>query len=67
MFLGLRKMEGVSKETFKLLCGRDIEEIYGGVIDKMLAQELLEIEGDYIRLTEKGIDVSNYVMSEFIL
>ena len=28
--------------------------------------QLLEDTGDNIRLTEKGIDVSNYVMSEFL-
>lgn len=66
MFLGLRKMKGVSKETFKMLFGQELEEVYSTVIDKMLRQKLLEIKDDYIRLTEKGIDVSNYVMSEFI-
>ena len=29
-------------------------------------KQLLEDTGEYIRLTEKGIDVSNYVMSEFL-
>lgn len=67
MFLGLRKMEGVSKETFKLIFGQELETVYGDVAKKMLDQELLEIEGDYIRLTEKGIDISNYVLSEFIM
>ena len=66
MFLGLRKIEGVSKEIFKLSFGQEIEKVYGTVIDKMCVRKLLEVNGDYIRLTESGIDVSNYVMSEFI-
>jgi len=32
----------------------------------MYQKQLLEDTGEYIRLTEKGIDVSNYVMSEFL-
>lgn len=67
MFLGLRKMEGVSKEEFRLQFNQEIEEVYSDVINKMLKLELLEVSGDYIRLTEKGIDISNYVMSEFII
>lgn len=66
MFLGLRKMKGVSKEAFMFSFGQKIEEVYGEVLEKMLGDGLLELDGDYIRLTEKGIDVSNYVMSEFI-
>ena len=67
MFLGLRKIKGVSKERFRLLFGQEIEEVYGKVLEKMYTQKLLETGGEYIRLTEKGVDVSNYVMSEFIL
>ena len=32
----------------------------------MYQKQLLEDTGDNICLTEKGIDVSNYVMSEFL-
>ena len=66
MFLGLRKMEGVSKSRFQKSFARKIEEIYGKVLIDMYAKKLLEESGDYIRLTERGIDVSNYVMSEFL-
>lgn len=67
MFLGLRKMEGVSKERFLTEFGCGMEEIYGEVLTKMYHDGLLEECGDYVRLTERGIDVSNYVMSEFLL
>ena len=66
MFLGLRKMEGVSVSRFENLYGSSMKDIYGDVLRRMLEEELLEIKGDYVRLTERGIDVSNYVMSEFL-
>lgn len=66
MFLGLRLMEGVEKKVFKTKFGVPIEDIYGEILEK-LQQETLIIADERIRLTPYGIDVSNYVMSEFLL
>lgn len=66
MFLGLRKMEGVSKKRFRAEFGCRMEDVYGGVIKNMKEKGLLAEKGDFIRLTERGIDISNYVMSEFV-
>ena len=66
MFLGLRKMEGVSRAKFERTFGRGMEEVYGKVLRKMYGLGLLEEAGDFIRLTERGIDVSNAVMCEFL-
>lgn len=67
MFLGLRKMEGVSKEKFRRDFGADMDEVYGTIIGKLRGDGLLEEEDGFVRLTERGIDISNYVMSEFIV
>lgn len=67
MFLGLRKMEGVSKAEFRNVFGCGMEEIYGKVLTKMRGLGLMEEAGDFVRLTERGIDVSNRVMCEFLL
>ena len=67
MFLGLRKMEGISRRRFREEFQTEMEEIYGTVIEELCRQGLLETAGDRLRLTRKGIDVSNYVMSEFLL
>ncbi len=68
MFLGLRLVQGVSTEKFREEFGIDISEVYGEVISKYRELELLEISNDrYLRLTEKGLDVSNTVMAEFLL
>jgi oxygen-independent coproporphyrinogen-3 oxidase len=80
MFLGLRLVEGVSTIEFERLFGKEIREVYGEVIDKYLAMGLLEYlkapvkenanaaRADLrLRLTDKGLDVSNTVMAEFLL
>lgn len=66
MFLGLRKMAGISKEGFREYFQVGIEAVYGPQIEKLKRLELLQEEEDNIRLTEKGIDVSNGVFVEFM-
>lgn len=67
MYLGLRMMEGVSGEKFAKTFGCSMEKIYGEVIQRHRALGLLEKNGDRLRLTDRGIDVSNYVMADFLL
>ncbi|MDD2981569.1 MAG: radical SAM family heme chaperone HemW [Hespellia sp.] len=67
MFLGLRMMQGVSKKNFFRCFGQSIHGIYGAVMKRLMESSLLREEGDAVMLTEKGIDVSNQVMSEFLL
>lgn len=66
MFLGLRMMSGVSIQKFEEQFSEKYEEIYGDVSEKLVKKGLLEQRGEYIKLTERGVDVSNYVMSEFL-
>ena len=67
MFLGLRLTEGVSKTEFHRQFGVSMEQIYGEVIRKNTAKGLLIDEAGYIRLTREGMDLSNYVMAQFLL
>lgn len=67
MFLGLRKMEGVSVTEFKNTFGKTMEECYGEQIQKLKEQGLLEQRNARIMLTKQGIDVSNYVFGEFLI
>ncbi len=66
MFLGLRLVKGVSVSEFKSLFEKDILEVYGDVIDKYVNLGLLE-HTDHVKLTEKGMDVANTVMADFLL
>ena len=58
-----------SIKEFKDVFNCDIFEIYGPVINKYTDMGLLEysIDEDYLRLTEKGLDVSNTVMADFLI
>ena len=67
MFLGLRMTAGVSREEFASRFNRDMFEMYGEVINKYTDQGFMVVEGDRVRLSDKGIDVSNYILSDFIL
>ncbi len=66
IFLGLRKMEGISELEFEKQFGNTIETIYGNQLTRFLQEGLLERVNGNIRLTERGIDVSNYVFAEFL-
>ncbi len=67
MFLGLRLIDGVSIAKFEDVFKEDFNKIYGKCVDKLVDQKLVSINQDRICLTEKGIDLSNYVMAEFLI
>lgn len=67
MFLGLRLTQGVSRKEFAKEFQREYEEVYGGCNMKLLRQGLLNNEKNRIYLTDKGLDLSNQVMAEFLL
>lgn len=66
MFLGLRKMVGIYEQEFEECFGVDIDEVYGKQLKKLILEDLIERKDGWIRLTERGIDVSNYVFAEFM-
>ena len=66
IFLGLRKVEGISKKQFQDTFGKTLEQCYGIGIERMKSEQLLEEVNGMLRLTKKGIDVSNYVFSEIL-
>lgn len=67
MFLGLRMMEGVSKSEFVKQFGKQMETVYGQVLDSLKQQGLLDQNDQRVWLTEYGLDVSNYCMAQFLL
>lgn len=66
IFLGLRMMEGISGSDFYSEFGTDLQTEYGTVIERHIREGLLKREGDRLLLSPAGIDVSNYVFSDFI-
>ena len=74
MFLGLRMTAGVSAAEFASCFGKEPEHVYGEVIEKNIVDGLLkwteDLSGDSsdrrLALTEKGLDLANYVMAQFL-
>ena len=70
MFLGLRLIRGVSYPEFARCYGQTLEEVYGEVIARNVADGLLTVREDEtgrrLMLTGRGLDVSNYVMAQFL-
>ena len=69
MFLGLRKRAGISEREFKERFRVGLKDIYGKVIAKYEEMDLLEwtADGKMLRLTDAGIDVSDYIFCDFML
>ena len=67
MFLGLRMMQGVDGSEFLGRFGQNMWNVYGDVFQKLQEQGLIQVEYPVVRLTDLGIDVSNVVLSQFLL
>lgn len=67
MFLGLRLMKGVSGSEFLRRFDQNMWNVYGDVLKKLEENHLIVVESPVVRLSDFGIDISNYVLSEFLL
>jgi oxygen-independent coproporphyrinogen-3 oxidase len=66
MFMGLRLRKGVCEEEFKKRFGIGLFEKYGEVFARYEKMGLMERDKDCVRLTEKGIYVSNEIFEAFL-
>lgn len=70
MFMGLRMMRGVSERRFEEKFGDTVRQIYRRQLERLAEEKLLykyeKTDGVYWALTDKGIDVSNYVFEQFL-
>lgn len=66
MLLGLRKIDGVSIQEFKIKFVANPVFLYHDKLEKLVNEDLVEIDGDQIKLTNKGLDLANIVWEEFV-
>lgn len=66
MFLGLRMTEGISRDEFQAAFGLPVEAVYQEVLLHLQEEELIMKRAGRIYLTEKGQDLSNYVLARFL-
>ena len=67
MFLGLRKKSGVSMERFEEKFGQSFQELYGDIIKDLIQQGLMQVDGDHVRMTKRGLFLGDTVAERFIL
>lgn len=66
IMLRLRLTEGLNIKEFNNKFSQDFLEMYKLQIDYLIKNNLLELKNDFVRLTKKGLDISNYVIEEFM-
>jgi len=66
IFLGLRLAEGIKFRAFEQEFGRSFFEIYGTITDELVKAGLLRQEEDSLRLTRRGMLLSNQVFNRFV-
>ena len=66
MLLGLRTIKGVCISKFKEKYVDNPIFLYRKELEKLVEEKLVIIDGDYIKLTNKGLDLANLVWEEFI-
>ena len=64
--LGFRKIEGVNIAKFKEKFVDNPIFLYKNQLDKLVTEGLIEVDLNYIHLTNKGLDFANLVFEEFI-
>lgn len=67
IFMGMRMMEGIDKKRFYQRFSVELHEIYGPIIKKYIAEGLLQETATSLKFTEKGVEFSNLVLSDFLL
>mgnify|MGYP001852755386 CR=1 FL=1 len=66
MILGLRMLEGVKISEFKQKFVENPIYLFRKELEKLVDEQLIEIDLDNIKLTRKGLDLANIVWKEFI-
>lgn len=66
-FLGLRTIRGISRKEFQEAFGESLDLLWGDVIRKNAEAGLLMDDGEFVSLSERGLDLDNYVSAQFLL
>lgn len=66
MILGLRKIQGIKISEFENKFVENPIYLYRELLSKLVMQQLIEVDGNIIKLTNRGIDLANLVWEEFV-
>ena len=65
-YVGLRMTAGVSLSEFERRFRIAAKEVYPGLMETFVKEKAARFEGDRFVLTDYGLDVSNYIMAQFL-
>ena len=66
MILGFRKIDGISIQQFEEKFNENPIMLFRKVLQKLHKEKLILINGDVIKLSNKGLDLANIVWEEFV-
>jgi len=66
IIMNLRMLEGIDLERFRRHFGQALETLYAETIEKFSALGLLEIQDNRLRLTSKGLFLSDEIFQGFV-
>lgn len=66
VWLGLRQVKGISREAFHARFGLHLSEAFPGVLERLEKAQLLQWDGDRLRLTKRGMAIGNQVFQQFL-
>ena len=66
MLLGLRKIDGVDIKEFKNKFLENPLFLFRNELNKLVNEDLIIIDNNTIKLTNKGLDLANLVWEEFV-
>ncbi len=65
-YVGLRMTAGVSLSEFERRFGVSAKDVYPGLMETFVEEKAAELRDDRFVLTDYGLDVSNYIMAQFL-
>ncbi len=65
-YVGLRMTAGVSLSEFERRFGVSAKDVYPGLMEMFVEEKAAVFQGDRFVLTDYGLDVSNYIMAQFL-
>jgi oxygen-independent coproporphyrinogen III oxidase len=64
-FLGLRKTAGVSLNAFEKKFHRSAKDLYAVLLEMLISERLLQLDGDMLALTSRGLVLADSVIENF--
>ena len=65
-YVGLRMTAGVSLPEFERRFGVSAKDVYPGLMEMFVEEKAAVFQGDRFVLTDYGLDVSTYIMAQFL-